>query len=162
MSGTDLAARRAAAASVLADYRRELESAPLSSPPGREWMLRLASVLGDLLSALTRAEGPPLTTTETAGDAELFASGPFETERQAAELSEVRAIYEAMHASKRRGVMGERSRQLLDEACTAAGVELGAYDKVILDWLAGWTPEICAVVAGLISRAHAAGQDGAR
>jgi hypothetical protein len=48
----ELAARRTAAAAVLADYRRELHSAPLSKPPGREWMLRLADVLGDLLAAL--------------------------------------------------------------------------------------------------------------
>ena len=44
-------ARRTAAAAVLADYRAALASAPLSSPPGREWMLRLASVLEDLLAA---------------------------------------------------------------------------------------------------------------
>ena len=47
----ELAARRAAAAAVLADYRAALASAPLSKPPGREWMLRLASVLEDLLAA---------------------------------------------------------------------------------------------------------------
>ena len=48
----DLAARRAAAASVLADYNRELRTAPLSRPPGREWMLRLATELESLLTAL--------------------------------------------------------------------------------------------------------------
>lgn len=40
----EMAARRTAAAAVLADYKTELASAPLSRPPGREWMLRLASV----------------------------------------------------------------------------------------------------------------------
>ena len=47
----ELAARRTAAAAVLADYRAAVASAPLTNPPGREWMLRLASVLGDLLDA---------------------------------------------------------------------------------------------------------------
>ena len=33
----------------------------------------------------------------------------------------------------------------------------GAYGHRILTWLAGWEPQICAVVAALITRAHAAG-----
>jgi hypothetical protein len=49
MSGAELAARRTAAAAVLADYRAALHSAPLSRPPGREWMLRLADALGGVL-----------------------------------------------------------------------------------------------------------------
>jgi hypothetical protein len=53
----ELAARRTAAAAVLGDYRAELASAPLTRPPGREWMLRLASVLGDLLAALGEPDG---------------------------------------------------------------------------------------------------------
>jgi len=48
----ELAARRTAAAAVLGDYKAALASAPITSPPGREWMLRLASVLGDLLDVL--------------------------------------------------------------------------------------------------------------
>lgn len=80
--------------------------------------------------------------------------GPFETEREADKVPAVRAIYEATRASTRRGVMGERSHQLLDYACTAAGVELGQYDHRILLWMAGWEPQVCAVVAGLISRAN--------
>jgi hypothetical protein len=47
----ELNARRAAAAAVLDDYKATLASAPLSSPPGREWMLRLASALEDVLAA---------------------------------------------------------------------------------------------------------------
>ena len=47
----ELNARRTAAAAVLGDYKAALASAPLTNPPGREWMLRLASVLGDLLAA---------------------------------------------------------------------------------------------------------------
>jgi len=51
----ELNARRTAAAAVLGDYMAELASAPLTRPPGREWMLRLASVLGDLLAGLDHA-----------------------------------------------------------------------------------------------------------
>jgi hypothetical protein len=52
----ELAARRTAAAAVLADYRAAAASAPLSRPPGREWTLRLASMLSLLLDALPGAE----------------------------------------------------------------------------------------------------------
>jgi hypothetical protein len=51
VSRAELAARRTAAAAVLADYRAAVDSAPLSQPPGREWMLRLADMLGELLDA---------------------------------------------------------------------------------------------------------------
>ncbi len=80
-------------------------------------------------------------------------TGPFETRREAAGLPAVQAIYDAMRATTRRGVMAERGHRLLCEACTAAGVDLGAYDHRVIKWLAGWEPEICAVVAGIISRA---------
>jgi hypothetical protein len=80
--------------------------------------------------------------------------GPFETERDASEIPAVREIYTAARASSRRGVMAERSYQLLEDACTAGGVELGQYDHRILLWMAGWEPQMCAVVAGLISRAN--------
>jgi hypothetical protein len=85
-------------------------------------------------------------------------TGPFQTEREALDLPAVRAIYDAMRASHRRGVMREPSRQLLGEACAAAGVEVGAYDDRILVWLAGFRPQECAVIAGLITRAHEAGR----
>ena len=46
----ELNARRTAAAAVLGDYQAAVASAPLGSPPGREWMLRLASVLEGVLA----------------------------------------------------------------------------------------------------------------
>jgi hypothetical protein len=52
------------------------------------------------------------------------------------------------------------NRRLLDEACEAAGVEIGDYDRRILGWLAGYEPAMCAVVAGLVSRAHRASEPG--
>jgi hypothetical protein len=55
----ELNARRTAAAAVLADYKAEVASAPLTRPPGREWMLRLASVLEDLVAVLDDQDGGP-------------------------------------------------------------------------------------------------------
>ena len=49
--------------------------------------------------------------------------------------------------------MGRLSLDHLTAACETAGVELGAYDRRVLTWLARWEPEMCAVVAGLILRA---------
>ena len=53
--------------------------------------------------------------------------------------------------------MAPHCHRILEDACSAAGVETGAYDHRILAWLAGWGPGTCAVVAGLITRAHEAG-----
>ena len=53
----ELSARRTAAAAVLADYRAALASAPLTSPPSREWMLRLADALGMVLDGLDAEDG---------------------------------------------------------------------------------------------------------
>jgi hypothetical protein len=82
--------------------------------------------------------------------------GPYQTEAQAREQPAVRAIYDAAYADRRRGVMAEGSHRLLEEACSAASVELGAYDQHILAWLAGLEPQTCAVIAGLITRAACA------
>jgi hypothetical protein len=50
-----------------------------------------------------------------------------------------------------------QNRQLLGQACEAAGVETGRFDDLTLDWISGWEDAICAVVAGLVTRAYAAG-----
>jgi hypothetical protein len=84
-------------------------------------------------------------------------SGPFETERQAADAA--RHIYDSPPGT---GAWGDGNHRLMEDACTAAGVELGAYDHRILLWLAGWEPATCAVVAGLITRAHLPGMEDAR
>jgi hypothetical protein len=53
------------------------------------------------------------------------------------------------------------SLTMLIEACSEAGVTLGAYDTLTLEWLAGHDqPQRCAVVAGLIERAYEAGRAG--
>jgi len=80
---------------------------------------------------------------------------PYETERQA--TAAVAGIYANCELSNQRGVMGEANLAFLRESCDQAGVALGAFDTRILAWLAGWEPETCAVVAGLVTRAYAAG-----
>jgi hypothetical protein len=49
---------------------------------------------------------------------------------------------------------------MLEDACTWAGVDLGAHDHAILAWMAGWEPSTVAVIAGIITRARQAGGDG--
>ena len=78
----------------------------------------------------------------------MIMTEPYETERQAREAA--RHITDSPPGSWQDGL-----QRLLEDACTVAGVQLGAYDQRILRWLAGWEPATCAVVAGLISRAHA-------
>jgi hypothetical protein len=88
---------------------------------------------------------------------------PLETERQARELPAVRAVYDAMHAHTGRIDAAHRERieamcsGMITDACKAAGVEMGAYDQRIVSWLGNWEPQTCAVIAGLITRARAAG-----
>ena len=85
-------------------------------------------------------------------------TGPFETEQQARQLPAVQAVYAAFRADPGVGKMTPQTHEMLLSACAAAGVELGAYDRHILAWLAGWEPQTVAVIAGLISRAHEAGR----
>ena len=75
-------------------------------------------------------------------------TGPYETERRAADAA--RHIYDSPPGT---GAWGDGNHRLLEDACGAAGVQLGAYDHRILLWLAGWEPSTCAVIAGIITRA---------
>jgi hypothetical protein len=72
-------------------------------------------------------------------------AGPFATERQAWHAADVAAPGSPMGP--------EANRALLLDALNAAGVQLGAYDRRIVDWLANYEPATCAVIAGLITRA---------
>jgi hypothetical protein len=76
-------------------------------------------------------------------------AGPFETEAQA--RSAARHITACPPGT---GAWQAGNHRLLCEALAAAGVELGAYDHRIVQWLAGYEPSTCAVIAGLISRAR--------
>jgi hypothetical protein len=75
---------------------------------------------------------------------------PYETEREAAAAA--RHIYDLEAGT---GAWRDGSLRLMEDACRAAGVQVGAFDYKILVWLAGYEPSTCAVIAGLITRAHA-------
>ena len=85
--------------------------------------------------------------------------GPIETEREALGLPAVRAIFDAADRDPRDAALRHHAHAMLISACVSAGVELGGYDRRILLWLAGFEPQACAVVAGLIGRAHDAGSE---
>jgi hypothetical protein len=79
-------------------------------------------------------------------------TGPFETERAAREAATAYAVVADVAAGQASSIAAANRAMLLD-AVNAAGVQLGDYDRRILDWLAGYEPATCAVVAGLIARA---------
>jgi hypothetical protein len=81
-------------------------------------------------------------------------TGPFSTE------AEAQAAALALGGPPEPGwsILSEGQRlRMLTAACEAAGVELGDFDARVLSWLAGWEDGMCAVVAGLITRAAAGG-----
>lgn len=77
--------------------------------------------------------------------------GPFESESQALAAPAVRAVYRAYDAGTTS--LRDGAADLLLSACEKAGVTLGAYDRRILVWLAGFEPQAAAAVAGIIVRA---------
>jgi len=79
--------------------------------------------------------------------------GPFETESQGLAAPAVRAVYRAYDAGTTS--LRDGAADLLLPACERAGVTLGAYDRPILVWLAGFEPQAAAAVAGVIVRAAA-------
>lgn len=85
-------------------------------------------------------------------------AGPFETARQALDTPAVRAVFTTFEAAPAQGRMQPPNLAMLRAACEGADVKLGTYDLRILAWLAGWEPQICAVVAGLITRAGSRGE----
>ena len=62
----------------------------------------------------------------------MTAHSPYETEREARES--VRNILDSPPGT---GAWTDGNHRLLDDACRAAGVQLGAFDHRILLWLAG-------------------------
>jgi hypothetical protein len=83
--------------------------------------------------------------------------GPYETE--AATYAEpmparVHALHEAgrVRSGDPDGVARDAKLAALLEACEAAGVELGGFDRATLEWLAGWEPSTVQVLVGIISR----------
>lgn len=81
----------------------------------------------------------------------MTASGPYDTERDA------RAAALAAGGPARPGwsiLSAEQNRLMLAAAIAGAGVETARYDDRIIGWLAGFEDSACAVIAGLITRAH--------
>jgi hypothetical protein len=58
-----------------------------------------------------------------------------------------------------RVVRGAKEAALL-QACEAAGVELGTYDRAVIAWLSDWETSTVQAVIGLITRAGTAGASG--
>jgi hypothetical protein len=79
-------------------------------------------------------------------------SGPFHTEREAL----VASLYHQQGRPWNTDVP-TTMLNLADLAAALPGVDLGAHDKRIIEWLAGWEPSTVAVVSGLITRARGAG-----
>lgn len=77
-------------------------------------------------------------------------SGPFHTEREALAAS----LYH-QHARALNTEVPTASLNLTDLIAALAGVQLGDWDKRIVEWLADWEPSTVAVVSGLITRARA-------
>jgi hypothetical protein len=93
----------------------------------------------------------------TARAARRTSTGPYETWRQA--YGDVAALHARCRFGQP-GAMAAENADLLREACQRADVTVGSFDADVLRWLAGFEPENCAVIAGLIARAHAAGRAG--
>lgn len=92
-------------------------------------------------------------------------SGPYETSSEACEAAVVlRAELEDANQSGARGEQWRAARQrarvqYLRGVLEVAGVELGAYDKRIAEWVASWDVETIQVIAGWIERAYQSGAD---
>src|SRR5260370_34928801 len=67
-------------------------------------------------------------------------AGPYETARQAAEDPAVRTAWAAWDADPGGAKMAPHNPRMLDDGCTAAGVDTGAYNRRSLPRLAGWGP----------------------
>jgi hypothetical protein len=85
-------------------------------------------------------------------------AGPVDSEAEVRALPAVQAIRAACRANPARHADADNAR-MITRACDTAGVALGAYDRRIVAWLAGWEPQTCAVVAAMISRTAAAKGD---
>jgi hypothetical protein len=80
-------------------------------------------------------------------------TGPFETEREAREAAQQYTGPPGASLTGPPGQLATANLAMLTDAVNAAGLELGTWDWRILNWLAGYEPATCAVIAGLITRA---------
>ena len=79
-------------------------------------------------------------------------SGPFQNDREAL----VASLYHQQGRPQNTEV-STAALNLADLDGALSGVELGDWDRRIVEWLAGWEPSTVAVVCGLIRRAREAG-----
>lgn len=96
-------------------------------------------------------------------------NGPYETSREAYDAARVlrEAVADADPGAgpMTRAVIAARSTartQYVRGVLEVCGVELGAYDRRIAEWVAGWDVETTQVITAWIARAYAAGQDALR
>jgi hypothetical protein len=77
-------------------------------------------------------------------------SGPFESSDEVLALPAVQAVYAGFRTRPGQGLMAPLTvEKILEPACRAAGVDLGAHDKRILAWLASFGPAVAlAAMAG--------------
>lgn len=117
--------------------------APVNMLPPSRMMAEieaLRGLLGQVLATLN-------------GQAAPAAPGPFADQREAAD-----AVRHVTSLPPGTGQWAAACQQLLLDACAAAGLTFGSYDHEIVEWLAGFEPWVVAVIAGLIGRARAAGE----
>jgi hypothetical protein len=90
-------------------------------------------------------------------------SGPYETGRDAFE--DARVLREAVAAANPGGARTPDMTAAIAKAriryvrgvLEVCGVELGAYDRRIAEWVAAWDIETVQTITGWVERAHAAG-----
>ena len=76
-------------------------------------------------------------------------SGPFQNDREALAAS----LYH-QHGRPPNTEVPTTALDLADLNAALSGVELGDWDRRIVEWLAGWEPSTVAVICGLITRAR--------
>jgi hypothetical protein len=74
-------------------------------------------------------------------------TGPFETEQEARDAARLAGVQFVA------GQIRDTNLRMLLDTLNAAGVQLGAYDRRIVEWLAEYEPATCMVIASLIARA---------
>jgi hypothetical protein len=79
-------------------------------------------------------------------------NGPYDTPSQAHDAAR-HAYRDCPYVPLRHAALS-----ILMAAVESTGTRAGDYDRDIIIWLAAAEPEVAVVVAGLISRAHQAGQ----
>jgi hypothetical protein len=85
-------------------------------------------------------------------------TGPYETEADALAEPLAHEVNDLHKPGRYRSdeighVVATTQLRHLESACAAAGVELGAFDRQTLAWLAGWEVSTVQVIIGLIARA---------